>query len=126
MRRLILGLTILGLLLLAGAGISIAMERIHSPIAETLSQAAEAAQAKDWAKAKALAESAGARWEAYWLFTAAVADHTPMDEIDSGLAELKIYLAEEEMPHFAATAKQLQALVEAMAGSHSPAWWNFI
>ncbi len=126
MRRLIIGLSILALLLLAGAGTAIAMERIHEPIAQTLSQAAEAAQADDWTKAKTLAESAGARWEKYWLFTATVADHTPMDEIDSSFAELKIYLAEEEMPHFAATAKMLEALVEAMAGSHSPAWWNFL
>ncbi len=126
MRRLIIGLSILAVLLALSIGVSAAMERIHSPVAEALHQAAEAAQAEDWKKAGALAESAKARWEKYWYFTAAVADHTPMDDADGLFAELEIYLQEQEMPHFAATAMHLSQLTRAMADSHHASWWNLL
>ncbi len=126
MRRLWLGLGILAVLLALCIGVTVSMEGIHNPIAEDLLQAAEAAQAGDWNTANALAASARTRWKKYWCFTAAVADHTPMDELDGLFAELEIYGQEQEMPHFAATCAHLHQLSRAMADSHTPSWWNLI
>ncbi len=126
MRRLWLGLGILCALLILCGSVSLAMERIHGPISRDLEAAVQAAQAEDWSKAKALTESARARWDIYWYFTAAVADHTPMEELDGLFAELDIYLQEQEMPHFAATCSHLSQLAEAMADSHTPSWWNLL
>ncbi len=126
MKRLWLGIGILAVLLALCSAVTLSMERIHSPIAEDLSRAAEAAQKEDWGKANALAGAARARWEQYWHFTAMVADHTPMDELDGLFAELEIYGREQEMPHFAATCAHLRQLSQAMADSHTPSWWNLI
>ncbi len=126
MRRLILGIAILAVLLLISGILAYAMEQIHSPIAQQLQQAADAADREDWEKASALTQGAKARWERYWCFTAAVADHTPMDELDGLFAELEVYLQAREMPHFSATGQQLSQLARSMALSHRPSWWNII
>ncbi len=126
MRRLIWGLCILGLLLGLCAGVAWAMERVHEPISSLLQQAAEAADREDWAAARRLTIAAQARWTQYWRFTAAVADHTPMDELDGLFGELETYLQHEEQPHFSATCRHLALLANAMADSHTPSWWNII
>ncbi len=126
MKRLWLGIGILAAILALCCTVTLSMECIHTPIAEDLSRAAEAAQKEDWDKANALAAAAKARWEQYWHFTAMVADHTPMDELDGLFAELEVYGREQEMPHFAATCAHLCRLSQAMADSHTPSWWNLI
>ncbi len=126
MKRLWLGIGILAVLLAVSCVTSSAMGRIHTPIADDLEAAAAAASREDWEKTKALAERAKARWEQYWYFTATVADHTPMDEIESLFAELEVYLQEQEMPHFSATSRQLAQLAASMADSQKPVWWNFL
>ncbi len=126
MRRLWLGLGILGILLALSVTVFVAMDRIHAPIAHTLSQAAQAAEQEDWETASALASEARARWEQYRHFTAMVADHTPMDELDGLFQELEVYAQEAENPHFAATAQHLSALAAGMADSQKPCWWNVL
>ncbi len=126
MRRLWLGAGILAALLLLSGCVSFCIERVHAPIAQTLSQAAEAADAQDWEKAKALAEAARARWKDYWYFTAAVADHTPMDELDNHFSELAVFLETKEQPHFSSVCRQLAALAQSFADSQKPTWWNLL
>ncbi len=126
MKRLWLGIVILAVLLTASALSCVAMERIHTPICLTLAQAAAAAEAEDWETAQALTAQARARWERYWYFTATVADHTPMDELDGLFEELDIYLSARENPHFSATGLHLAALAAAMADSQTPSWWNVL
>ncbi len=126
MRRLWIGIGILAVLMGAGLGITLGMEAVHTPMAEELRQASQAAQAENWEQAEALTARARARWEKHWLFTAAVADHTPMDEMDSLFSELEVYLQSREAPHFAATALSLCQMAEAMADSHTPYWWNVL
>ncbi len=126
MRRLWLGIGILAVLLALSWGVAGAMEKIHTPIAQSLSQAAEAADREDWAQAQTLAEAAKTRWERYWKFTAMVADHTPMDELDGQFEELMVFLEAREHPHFSVTARHLTALAQAMADSQTPTWWNVL
>ncbi len=126
MRRLWLGAGILVVLLVLSGWVSFCMDRVHAPIAQALAQAAEAGDQEDWDKAKALAEAAKARWEDYWYFTATVADHNPMDELDSHFAELMVFLETREQPHFSSVCRQLAALARSFADSQKPAWWNLL
>ena len=126
MRHLWIGVLILILLLALGLVISLRMGVIHTPIAEDLAAAAEAALSDDWDTAMTCVRSASARWEKYRRFTAAFADHNPMDELDGLFAELEVYAKEREMPHFASTCTRLNHLANAMAESHMLYWWNLL
>lgn len=126
MKRLWIGLSLLVVLLAGGCLIHTALARIHEPIAADLEQAAAAALMEDWATARDLAEHAAIRWEKFHRFTAAFADHTPMDELDGLFAELKIYAGMRENPHFSSTCTHLSFLAAAIAESHRLSWWNLL
>ena len=126
MKRLWIGLGILLLLLALGIGVTKGMETIHTPICEQLRRAEAAAAEQDWAEADALSDAARQRWQTWHRFTAAFADHVPMDEIDSLFAELAVYARARDKDHFCAICAQLSQLVRAMAESHSPTWWNLL
>ena len=123
MKRIFLGLALLLALLGIAAVITVRMDRVYEPITNALRQAAEA---DDWKKAAFLADQAKTRWEEQRRFTATVADHSPMDEIDGLFAELEIYLRQQEMPHFAATCRHLAMLTEAMGDNHALNLWNLL
>ncbi len=126
MKRLWIGIVILALLLAGGYLIRTALISIHTPIALDLEQAAEAALREDWATALRLARVATDRWNRYHRFTAAFADHNPMDELDGLFAQLPVYAQQRENPHFSATCKQLSFLATAIAESHRLSWWNLL
>lgn len=126
MNRLWIGILVLAVLLALGGAVSWAMDAIHTPMAENLQQAAEAAMAEDWGTALRCAEKARVSWKDRQRFIAAFADHTPMDELEGLFAELEIYARAREQEHFSATCTHLAQLVQAMAESHSPTWWNFL
>ena len=126
MKRFCIGLILLAVLLTGGWLIQRRMDAILRPIASALQAAAEAALRQDWATALPLYEQAHARWAKHHRFTAAFADHTPMDEVDGLFAELQVFAAQREMPHFAALCLHLQQLANAMAESHSLSWWNLL
>lgn len=126
MKRFWIGISILAVLLVSGWLVQRGMDAIHRPIADDLEQAAQAALDEDWETALSLAQRAHARWEKYHHFTAAFADHNPMDDLDGLFAELEIFAQEREMPHFAAVCLHLQQLADAMAESHGINWWNLL
>ena len=126
MKQLRIGICLLTGLLLATMGISVHMRRVHTPIAEQLQQAAEAALVEDWQTAVKLSEQARKAWERNWRATAVFADQTPMDELDGLFAELQVYGRLRAAEHFAATCVHLAKLSEAMADSHHPGWWNLL
>ena len=126
MKHLWIGVLILAILLTLGLIINRRMDVIHAPIADDLAKAAEAALSDDWDTALSCMRSASARWEKYRRFTAAFADHNPMDELDGLFAELQVYADEREMPHFASTCARLNHLANAMAESHMLYWWNLL
>lgn len=126
MKRFWISILLLSVLLFAGWLIQWGMDAVHRPIAEDLQQAAQAALQEDWDTALLLSQRAHARWEKYHRFTAAFADHTPMDELDGLFAEQTVFAAEREMPHFAAACMHLSQLATAMADSHSISWWNLL
>lgn len=126
MKRLIIGTAVLLTLLALGLTVSIAMVRIHAPIAADLRSASEAVLADNWTDAQALADRARSRWQTYREFTAAFADHSPMDELDSLLAQLGTYEVLENKTAFSAACAQLAQLAEAMADSHRLRWWTLL
>lgn len=126
MKRIYLGLAILVMLLFLAILFTVIMDRIHSPIAFDLLTAAQAAAEGDWDKASEFASAASSSWKKHRNFTAILADHSPMDDMDGLFAELETYLQQREMPHFAATCRHLARLAEAMGDNHALSWWNFL
>lgn len=126
MKRLWLGLLILVLLLAGSILIQMLLYKVHRSIAQDLEQAALSALVQDWQASISLARTALSRWQRWHHFTAAFADHTPMDELDGLFSQLPVYAQNREDPHFAATCKELSFLANAMAESHRLSWWNFL
>ena len=113
-------------LLLGGLAVAWAMDSIHEPVIRELSQASRAALAGDWQLAGKHAAMAQAKWDNNWNFTATLADHTPMEEIDGLFAELQIFLLTREDVHFAATCARLCQLTKDMTQAHTVSWENFL
>ena len=120
------GLAILILFLLLGSVTTGVMDNAHLPTETLLTQAAEKTLAGDFEGAVALGQQAKSRWEKHWNGTATVADHSPMDDVDALFAEMEIYAATEEKPHFAAVCKELSQRIQAVAGAHRFSWWNIL
>ncbi len=126
MKRFWQGIVILAILLIAGILIAASMDTVHTRISDTLRQAADTAMAGDLDKAVSMAADARAQWDRYWRFTAAFADHTPMDELDGLFAEMGVFAEAGDIPHFAVTCAHLAKAAQAMADSHSLSWWNLL
>ena len=120
------GLAILILFLLLGSVTAGVMDNAHLPTETLLTQAAEKTLDGDFEGAVALGQQAKSRWEKHWNGTATVADHSPMDDVDALFAEMEIYAATEEKPHFAAVCKELSQRIQAVAGAHRFSWWNIL
>lgn len=119
---------ILTLILLLGICLLITGEivRIHRPVAGFLEQAAIAGAKEEWPAARELVSKADKLWRYGHAFTAAVADHTPMDEIDSLFRRLPVLAAAEETVEFTAACRALAQKTEAMVQAHSWAWENLL
>ena len=122
-RRFYLGTGILLAILLLGLLTGWLMQQNQQPVAELLEQAA---QAEDLQSGVQLAQQAKEDWHKRWKAVAAVADHTPMDEIDTLFAEMEVYIREKEDVHFYACCSQLASLLRAVAEAHKLSWWNLM
>ena len=122
MGRTALGIGILVALLLLGLFAWSAMDRVHLPIAALLQKAAAQPLEEGWGTAR----EAKALWEKYWRFSAILADHAPMDEIDGLFAQLEAFRAAGLSGDFSACCLRLSMLIEAMSEVHSLTWWNLL
>ena len=120
------GLAILIVFLILGFVTAGVMDNAHLPTESLLAQAAEKTLSGNFEEAVALGQQAKNRWDKHWNGTATVADHSPMDDVDALFAEIEIYAATEEKPHFAAVCKELSQRIQAMAGAHRFSWWNIL
>lgn len=126
MKRIWIGIGLLAALLVLGIWTAEVMEDSQLPCAKDLRRASELALEEDWSQAEALTKRARDKWEKRWRITAALADHEPMDEIDSIFAELKVYAAVRDEVAYSGTCAQLAELMEAMGAAHSFNWWNLL
>ena len=117
-KRFWLGIGILVALLVVGLGVSGAMQRLHRPGAEAFYKASQLALEGDLAQARDLAEGGKRRWEESRLFSACVADHGPMDQVEDLLAEMTVFAQAEDTVHFAACCRELAEAVGAIYEAH--------
>lgn len=126
MKRGAIGLGLLVALLAGGLLITWGMGRCHDPIARQLEQAADCALAGQWSRAEELTEQARACWKKNWSFSAAFADHEPMEDIDGMFARLEVYAKAREDVEYAAACAELSRRMEAMGDAHELSWWNLL
>lgn len=126
MTRIRIGFILLLILLLLGVFVQLEMERIHRPIARLLDTSAEESMNGQWASARALSRQAAGDWQRRWRFSAALADHEPMEEIDGLFARLETAAGQEDTLEYAAACRELARRIDAMADAHALNWWNLL
>lgn len=126
MKRGWIGLGLLGMLLTVGLLVTGFMGRVHKDVSRELEEAARAAGTGNWAEAAEDARDAYEDWQEHWHFSAAFADHEPMEEIDSEFAQLWPYLEARDSVAFRALCRALARQVEAIGDAHGLNWWNLL
>ena len=126
MKRIWIGIVLLGALLVGGLWAGEFMGQAHIPVARDVQRAGELALQGDWELAQALAKRGQDRWETKWPVTAAIADHEPMDEIDALFAQLETYGKTRDSAAYSAVCGHLGSLLEALSQGHRCKWWNLM
>lgn len=126
MKRMYLGIGLLAVLLAAGILVTVLFTACHDPIRASLEQAAAAARAGDWERASALTERAESAWKRSRCFTAAVADHAPMEEMEAMFARLRQLAQLRQSDEFTADCAQLASMAAAMVESQRISWQNLL
>ena len=126
MGRFSLGIGLLALFLILGLWVSFSMGSVHENIAQTLDEAAARSLAGDLDTARSLSQQAQTDWDNRWHGVASVADHAPMDEIDSLFAQLEVYGKAAQTADIAAYCARLATLVTAVGEAHALNWWNLL
>lgn len=126
MKRMYIGIGLLAVLLGAGILLTALFTALHDPISDTLEQAQAAAQAGDWAAAQALTDQARSAWGQSRFFTAAVADHEPMEEMEAMFSRLAALAQLRQSDEFTSDCAQLAHMAKAMADSQRLTWWNLL
>lgn len=126
MKRLWIGIGLLASILLIGLLTTARLGNIHTDIGENLRTSAHAAQAGNWDKADELAQIAEEDWRSNRNFTAALADHTVLDEIDAFFAQATAYRENRAAMEYAAICGRLSVAVEAIQDGHRLTWWNLL
>lgn len=118
MGRSVIGAAILAALLAVGIWTQNRMEAVHSPIAADMAQAAQLSAAGDWDGAARLVTRARMQWEEHRTFSAALADHQPLEDIEGLMAQLDAYGSQEDSA-FSATCAEIARRVMAVAEAHT-------
>ena len=126
MKRFWIGICVLSLLLTSGIATCCAIKVFHTPISHSLDEACQAAVQEDWTAATAYFSDALARWQRCRDLTAALADHSVLEEIESLFAEIDVFRQTGDRLSFAAACAHLARLAEAVAQSHLPKWQNLL
>ena len=121
-----IGIVLLFLLLSFGLWTGSVMEKTHQQMADTLTAAADTAVGGDVPGAMETAARLREQWQRRRNWVATVADHTPMDEIDSLFAQMEIYGQGGATAEFAACCSRVAQLVKAVGEAHGLSWWNLL
>lgn len=115
MTRFRIGLLILALLLAAGIWSQCRVSRIQEPIAQAMEDAAALALAGSWEAASQKTSAARKAWQESRVFTAAIADHGPMEDIEGLMAQLPALAAVHDRSAYAAACADLSRRIQAVA-----------
>ena len=126
MKQLWIGVALLAVLLVAGLLAAAWMGQLHGESAAALEQAARAALEEDWHAALTLEDAAKRRWEKSRKATAALADHSPLENIGFLFAQLEVYGALRDQGAFAACCVELRMQLLALEDAHRAAWDNIL
>ena len=126
MKRMWIGISLLGVLMAAGIALCFCFDALHRPLSGELEAAGAAAIAGNWAQAVAKVDEAREKWEKFRPFTAAVADHEPLEEVDGLFSRLQVLADRRAVTEFAAECRQLAILTEAIADSQGLTWWSLL
>lgn len=126
MKRLWIGIVLLLLVPAMGIYLSMTFRTALEPLGEKAEAAAVAALQNDWETASALTRQARADWDRFRNFGAAMADHEPLEEMDSIFARLEILCQLGSTEAFAAECAQLRQAAAALADSQAVIWWNLL
>lgn len=122
MKRLPIGIFVLVGLLVLCFWTGHQAEIVHGSIIEALTKASEA---EIWEQT-ASAEQARNEWDAHRTLSAAITDHTALDEIEAGFAQLEVYRRQNNLTHFTATCARLSQLISALKEGHELSWENVL
>lgn len=114
MNRFRFGIFLLLLLLAGGILIQTAVGQMHMPLAAAMETAADYASAGDLPRAAALVQEVRTRWMRSRTFTAALADHQPLEDIECLLAQLTAY-DDPDDPTFCALCRDIARRIRAVA-----------
>lgn len=126
MKRIWIGAALLAIVLAAGLWTGKRMEKTHTEVARQLRLCGQAAQAEQWERADELAREARDRWDKEWDFTAALADHTLLDEIDGVMEEMEVCRKNRDSLRSAALCAKLAQMVDALQEAHRLNWRNLL
>ena len=126
MKRVWFGAGLLIVLLAVSLLVTWGMDRIHTPIAADLQQAAASAELGDWPSAEIYSQRAEQSWKKWEHFRACFADHTPTEEVSAELAAMNTARQEQETADFAASCARAAKMVQAVGDAHALRWWNLL
>lgn len=126
MRRLWIGIGLLVGIVFLGFWTTLRMCTIHTEISNQLRFAGQAAQSDQWDRADLLARQAEELWQRHWKLSAALADHTILDEIDGQFAQAEVFRQSRDPVAYAALCSRLAKSIEALQEAHRLTWWNLL
>jgi hypothetical protein len=123
MKRIWIGLGVLLGLLAVGL---FTMWLADHRLSEVSWQLETAAREENWDRAVALSDKAKALWEENRYFSAALSDHTDIDQIDGIFAQLEVYVHRREKVAHAAACAYLSEAITDLEENHRLTWWNLL
>lgn len=118
MKRSWVGFLLLLILLILSLAVSRGMARIHEDASRKLEQAADLALRGDWAGAAFRTAQVRHSWDNWELLRGALADHGPIEALDTDFAALEFYCRRRELLSFAALCREMAKQMEAMGDAH--------
>lgn len=122
-RRIWIGVLVLIGLLAASLGATAYLTALHEPTVEKLHAAAREDR---WENAAALSEEAAEQWYENRHFTAALAEHKEMDQIDGLFHQLEVFRERQDTISHGAICAQLSTAIQSLIEAHRLTWWNLL
>lgn len=119
MGRFKIGAGLLAVLLALAVGTQLGMKAAQQPVARSLAEAMEQVQREHFTEAEALVARARQQWDRTRTFRAALADHQCLEDIDSQLAMLAVWVREQEKADFSALCADTLLRLKAVAEAHT-------
>ena len=126
MKKFWIGVTLLAFLLTAGLLNAWGMDRNYRKIASLLTEAGDMALSGEMARGADKAEAARELWEKYRNAVATVADHGPLENVESLFAQVKTYASAENSMEFAACCRATSRQVAAVGEAQTLNWPNLL